>query len=53
MKLALWKRALLGMLLTLSVAAPSVATFTAGHAAAGTGGTVCPDEDPRVCGYRK
>ena len=36
MKLALWKRVVLAGLLTLSVAAPSVATFTAGHASAET-----------------
>ena len=34
MKLARWKRVVLAGLLTLSVAAPSVATFTAGHASA-------------------
>jgi hypothetical protein len=36
MKRAFWQRALLAGLLTLGVAAPSVATFTAGHASADT-----------------
>ena len=34
MKLALWKRALVGTLLTLSVGVPSLGTFAAGDALA-------------------
>jgi hypothetical protein len=41
MKLAFWKRALLAGLLTLSVAGGSLATFTAGDAAAGSGPPAC------------
>jgi hypothetical protein len=42
MKLALWKRTLLGALVAVSVAGASLTSLPAAQAATGGGGTPCP-----------